>query len=250
MPCDSAASRCKRVAGPSGRFISARYLSQKRVTTAAGVFAGQPELHRREARRQRREPHVVPVLRRELALRHAARRPRTVPIRVPSPRDAGCRGGRCECSCRLHRRPFSRRGWRWRPGTAGRNPRPCGRRRRARAAAPTATAAWPWPSRAACVVEDDVGRHAAAARDLEAQRAQRVEQVAVDALPRLALDARRIARPPVSASARAWAAGTARCPRRRWSFNSATPARSARGRGSRSAVAAGSRGRRAARCSP
>ena len=39
------------------------------------------------------------------------------------------------------------------------------------------------------VVEDDVGRHAAAAGDLEAQRAERVEQLAIDAFPRLALDA-------------------------------------------------------------
>ena len=40
------------------------------------------------------------------------------------------------------------------------------------------------------VVEDDVRRHAARAGDLEAQRAQALEQIAIDALPRLGLDPR------------------------------------------------------------
>ena len=60
-------------------------------------------------------------------------------------------------------------------------------------------------------MEDDVGRHAARARDLQAQRAQPLEQIAIDALPRLGLDARRAsAGGPSPAASGAPATGPAR----------------------------------------
>jgi len=45
------------------------------VRRALGVLGALAELHRLDARREVREPDVVPVLARERRLRHAARRP-------------------------------------------------------------------------------------------------------------------------------------------------------------------------------
>ena len=69
--------------------------------------------------------------------------------------------------------------------------RPCARRRRRRGAARRWSRLEPRQLAQRGVVEDDVRRHAALARHLQAQRAQPLEEVAIDAFPAFGLGLRR-----------------------------------------------------------